>query len=389
LRLGVYGGTFNPPHMGHIHAAESAVSHLGLDVLVLVPAGIPPHKALPEGSPGPKERLEMACLSFSGVPNTVVSDIELKSSGISYTIDTVEHLLKQYPGSDLFLIMGSDMFLTLEEWKSAGRLLELIQPAVLIRGASQDKGVAAYADKLRREYGTAVTLLENDVFPVSSSELRAMLPRRGGVRLIEEKTYAYIIKNRLFGAKPEFVWLRARAFEMLKPKRINHVLGCEAEAVKLAQHYGADEEEAREAAILHDMTKALDLDDQLQLCRKYDIMTDTVERSEVKLLHSKTGAAVARDLFGVSDAVHDAIYWHTTGCEDMTLLEKIIYIADYIEPTRNFDGVDELRKLTYEDLDKAIIKGLRMSIEDMRSRGIIPHQRTEAAITWLQAHARP
>ena len=172
----------------------------------------------------------------------------------------------------------------------------------------------------------------------------------------------------------------------MKPKRIPHVAGCETEAVRLAEHWGADVDEAREAAILHDITKHLDMDDQLQLCRKYDIMTDTVEAAEVKLLHAKTGAAVARFEYGMSQAVSDAIMWHTTGRADMTLLEKIIYIADYMEPTREFEGVDILRSLAYSDLNLAIVMGLKMSIEDMRSRGITPHLRTEESLQWLLTH---
>jgi nicotinate-nucleotide adenylyltransferase len=154
----------------------------------------------------------------------------------------------------------------------------------------------------------------------------------------------------------------------------------------LADRWGADPDETREAAILHDITKHLELEDQLQLCRKYGIMTDNVEMAEVKLLHAKTGAAVARDLYGASRAVHDAILWHTTGRADMTLLEKIIYVADYIEPTRDFAGLDILRGLAYSDLDEAVITGLRMSIDDMRSRGIIPHKRTAEALDWLTEH---
>jgi nicotinate-nucleotide adenylyltransferase len=387
LRLGVYGGSFNPPHLGHVKAAECALSRLALDRLVVVPAGIPPHKALPEGSPGPEDRLEMTRLSFSPLKNTAVSDIELKKDGVSYTVETLEQLQREYPGSDMYLIMGSDMFLTLEQWKDAGRILRLAKPAVLVRGAADDAGIAAYASMLREKYGAGCVLVDNDALEVSSSELRELLPRRGGVHMIEEKTYAHIIKKRLYGAKPDFDWLRSRVFERMLPGRIPHVKGCEAEAVKLARRYGADEDEAREAAILHDITKALTLEDQLQLCRNYDIMTDAVEQAEVKLLHSKTGAAIARDQFGVSDRVSNAICWHTTGREDMTLLEKIIYIADYIEPTRDFEGVDDLRRLAYTDLDQALVTGLQMSIDDMKSRGIVPHLRTQAAIKWLLEHS--
>jgi nicotinate-nucleotide adenylyltransferase len=115
-------------------------------------------------------------------------------------------------------------------------------------------------------------------------------------------------------------------------------------------------------------------------------MTDAIERTEVKLLHAKTGAAIARARFGASDGVYNAIMWHTTGRADMTLLEKILYIADYIEPTRDFDGVEELRRLAYEDIDRAVLRGLQMSIDDMKARGIVPHVRTEEAINWLLAY---
>lgn len=162
-----------------------------------------------------------------------------------------------------------------------------------------------------------------------------------------------------------------------------HVLGCEEEAVRLAERWGEDPMDAAEAGILHDITKKLEKDEQLILCREYDIMVDTIEFESTKLLHSKTGAMLAQDLFGVSDRVRDAIYWHTTGRPEMTLLEKIIYMADYIEPNRKFDGVDELRKLAYEDLDKAMILGLEMSIEDIRSYGVEPHPRSKEALEWF------
>ena len=96
----------------------------------------------------------------------------------------------------------------------------------------------------------------------------------------------------------------------------------------------------------------------------------------MKLLHSKTGAAIARDVFGVDDEVYSAIWYHTTGHANMTKLEKIIYLADYIEPTRDFPGVDELRNVCYEDLDKGLLKGLEMTIEEMTAMGNPVHHAT-------------
>jgi nicotinate-nucleotide adenylyltransferase len=386
LRLGIYGGTFNPPHIGHVKAASAAIRELALDVLLVMPAGMPPHKALPQGTPTINDRMEMTRLSFAGLRNTIVSDLELKKEGVCYTAETVEEVRASYPGYDIFLIVGSDMFFSLETWRDIGRLLRHVTPAVLSRNDGDVREIRNYTEQISRRYNAEVVIIENDVTEISSTALRELLPKRGGVEFIDDAAYAYIIKNRLYGSKADWDWLRKRVFSSMQPKRIPHTLGCEAEALMLADRWGADPDETREAAILHDITKHLELEDQLQLCRKYGIMTDNVEMAEVKLLHAKTGAAVARDLYGASRAVHDAILWHTTGRADMTLLEKIIYVADYIEPTRDFAGLDILRGLAYSDLDEAVITGLRMSIDDMRSRGIIPHKRTAEALDWLTEH---
>ena len=161
------------------------------------------------------------------------------------------------------------------------------------------------------------------------------------------------------------------------------VMGVEEEAVKLAKFWGADPELARHAAILHDCTKYLGLEDQLHLCEKYGIELDSLERQAVKLLHSKTGACIAKYVFGEPDEVYEAIFWHTTGKADMTLLDKVLYMADYIEPNRDFDGVEELRKLAYTDLDQAMLLGVDSTIREMEERGYLIHTNTREARQWL------
>jgi len=135
-------------------------------------------------------------------------------------------------------------------------------------------------------------------------------------------------------------------------------------------------EKARIAALLHDCTKKLEMEEQLELCRKYELELDELESKALKLLHSRTGAEIARDVFGVDEEIYSAIRWHTTGHANMTLLEKIIYLADYIEPTRNFPGVEELRKACYEDLDGGLLLGLEMSIQEMTDMGNPVHHAT-------------
>ena len=114
-------------------------------------------------------------------------------------------------------------------------------------------------------------------------------------------------------------------------------------------------------------------------------MNDNIELANLKLLHAKTGAAMSRELFGVPEQIASAIRWHTTGREDMTLLEQVLYLADYIEPTRDFPGVEELRALAYENLSAAMILGLEMSLEELRAKGVEPHPNTVAALNWFRA----
>ena len=115
-KIGIYGGTFNPPHLGHVLAARAAKASLGLDQVLLIPDGQPPHKELPEGSPTPEQRLEMTRLAAETEPWLKACSIEFGRPGKSYTSDTLRELKRQYPDDTLYLLMGTDMFLSLHTW---------------------------------------------------------------------------------------------------------------------------------------------------------------------------------------------------------------------------------------------------------------------------------
>ena len=156
---------------------------------------------------------------------------------------------------------------------------------------------------------------------------------------------------------------------LLKPSRVAHVLGCRETAVELARLYGVDETDAARAALLNDITKALSGQLQLTMCQSYGTMLDKFSLKNPKTLHALTGSLVAERIFGENEAVVDAIRCHTTGKADMNLLEKIIYVADYVEPNRDFPGVEELRRLAFSDLDAALRLGLEMTISILRTNG--------------------
>jgi len=380
VKVGIFGGTFNPPHIGHVLSAMAAAKQLDLDILVIVPAGVPPHKPLPAGTPSADVRLFLTMNAFWNVDRTIISNIEVKNKGVSYTVDTVTVIKQIYPDAELFLLVGTDMFLTLESWKDYEKLLNIVTPAVFSRGSNDRRKINNYSKSLQERYGVITKTVINKAVQISSSELREMLKRREGVRYINDTNYSYIIKNRLYNAKPDWDWLRERAYSMLVPSRVPHVAGCEEEALRLAERWGVNLDDAREAAILHDITKRLNMYEHLRVLEDRAIWIGKLEYAEEKLLHSKSGAALAKDVFGVSDEVMGAIMWHTTGRAGMSVLEKVIYLADYIEPTRDFPGVDVLRELAYKNINSAMRFGLEMTIEDIRSRGITPNHTTIDAL---------
>ncbi len=393
MKIGIYGGTFNPPHLGHLAAAKTAVEVLGLDKLILVPAAIPPHKDLPENTPAPEHRLamteKMADAMF--MPKVAeVSSMELERRGKSYTVDTLRTIRTQYPEAELWLLVGTDMFLTLHLWRDPAEILKLA--GICAFGRTEKDGESVFEPQreyLAQQFGARVsTIMLPGLVDISSTRLRELLSRGDGGGYLTPAVYGYILMNRLYGTRADLKTLalpelRACSYAMMRAKRVPHVMGVEEEAVRLAQRWGVDPELARHAGILHDCTKYLELDEQLSLCEQYGVELDELEQQAVKLLHSKTGACMARAIFGEPDQVCEAIFWHTTAKENMTTLEKVLYLADYIEPNRDFEGVERLRALAYQNLDQALLLGVETTIEEMEERGLPIHRKTLLARDWL------
>jgi len=387
-RIGIYGGTFNPPHIGHITAAAQAVEVLCLDRLLLIPGRIAPHKQLPGNSATPEQRLDMLRIAAKGCPKAEVSDVELKREGISYTYLTVEQLRQKYPDAALYLLMGTDMFLSFLSWREPEKILENVTLAVLYRG---DKGEAAAieAQKAKIEaMGAAVVLVKNDVVNISSTQMRRLLAFRCAGELLPEGVLDYIREHRLYDTRAPWKKLPMEQLEqvvisLLNPNRVAHVLGCRDTAVQLAKHWGADETDAARAGILHDITKAIDGPLQLTLCEAYGKILSAFSRKYPKTLHALTGSLVAERIFGENEAVVSAIESHTTGKANMNLLEKIIYIADYIEPNRTIPGVEELRHLAFTDIDAAMKLGLEMTLEHLNRQGAEVSHESQEALAWL------
>ena len=394
MKIGIYGGTFNPIHLGHMQAAKFAAEYLQLDKLLLIPAGIPPHKVVAEDGAGSEHRLAMTRLAartmeFGGLVE--VSDMELNREGKSYTVDTLRQLREQYPDGEFYFLMGTDMFLTFQHWYRPEEIAGMCTICAFGRTeADSEELFAQQRQYLAQQFGAnCITITLPKIVEVSSTQLRAVLEAGKGREYLADTVYGYILREGLYGTKADLKHLsvddlRCVAMTLLKHRRVPHVLGTEEMAAKLALRWGADEEEARRGALLHDCTKIFSMEQHGAVLRQYGIGLEDEERNTEKLLHAPTGAAIAKHIFGVSDAVESAIRWHTTGKEDMTLLEKIIYLADYIEPTRDFCDLTELRRLAFEDLDRALLLGFTMAVTDLAKKGMPVHPNSVRARDYLK-----
>ncbi len=386
-RIGIYGGTFSPPHVGHLRAAEYAQKELKLSKLFLIPSNISPHKTLPPHTPTPAQRLQMLQLAAGDAME--VSDLELNRGGVSYTYMTVEQLKEAYPEQELVLLMGTDMFLSFLTWKEPERIYQNASLGVFYRGDSREAEQILQQKKILEHMGATVYLVENPVTHISSTQIRRMLVFRCGSEFLPAGIEDYIRRNALYDTGEDLRKLPMDKLEqvvigLLKPNRVAHVLGCRDTAAELARRWGADETDAARAGLLHDITKALDGPLQLTLCRDYGMVLSEFFENNPKTLHALTGSLVAERIFGENKAVVDAIRSHTTGKPNMNLLEKIIYVADYMEPNRDFPGVETLRRMAYTDLDQALKLGLTMTLELLKQQGRDISPESAQALAYLE-----
>ena len=386
-RIGIYGGCFNPPHTGHIRGAAYAIAALELERLLLIPSCILPRKTLPDHSPNPEQRMQM--LSLAAGDKMEVSDMELRRGGISYTCETTEEIAGRYPDAELVLLMGTDMFLSFPDWKESDKILQKASLGVLYRGDKDElEQIREQKGKLEQQ-GATVYLVQNPVTAISSTQLRRMLVFRCASPFLPEGVEEYIRKNGFYGTARDYrnlpiEELEQVAISLVKPNRVAHILGCRDTAADLAVRWGANKNDAARAGLLHDITKALDGPLQLTLCREYGMMLDAFHEKNPKTLHALTGSLVVDRIFGENREVVAAIRSHTTGKANMNTLEKILYVADYMEPNRDFPGVEKLRALAYEDLDKALKLGLQMTLELLKQQGREISPESAEALAFLE-----
>ncbi|MFI3114934.1 MAG: nicotinate (nicotinamide) nucleotide adenylyltransferase [Clostridia bacterium] len=192
MKIGIFGGTFNPPHLGHKNILETSIEKLNLDLVLVIPNNIPPHKEIPKNSPTTKNRFEMCEIMCDEIEKTMVSSIEIKNGGTSYMVETLEKLRKKYPFDEFFLIIGTDSFDIFEKWYRFESIFKLSTLVVLERNHLNQNLVQK--EKLAEKYNAKILLLESEIIEISSTEIR----KDENLHLLQPKILEYIEKNNLY-----------------------------------------------------------------------------------------------------------------------------------------------------------------------------------------------
>lgn len=367
-RIAVFGGTFHPVHNGHLALAKHAANTLQIDEVLFVIDRIPPHKELAKGATD-TERLDILRLSVETDPRFRVETMELEREGKSYTVDTLRELTEREPDADLFFFMGSDMLTSFHTWRMPEEIAKLATLVCTVR-TGQSGGEEEAAERIRSEYGANVILLD-EVSPLSSTLVRERILHAQPVKgMIPDSAAHYIYAHGCYmpnEIRSYYDHLRSE----LKPSRMEHTAYVVETAIGLAERFHADPLKARTAALLHDCAKSFSVEKLLPYA-------DTVP-PVIPILHAAAGAEYAHTAYGVNDPdVLEAIRLHTTGDADMTVLDKVVYLADMTEPSRSYEGVDEIRRA--ETLDDMMRLALLRSICYIKGKGGEVHPATMRAL---------
>lgn len=373
MKIAIYGGAFNPVHKEHKNIGLAAKRALGLDKIIIVPTNLSPHKS---GTlvARPRERLEMCRLAFADVEGAEVSDCEIKRGGVSYSYVTCRRFKKEYPNDELYFIMGGDMLKSFGFWREPAEILKCVTPAVCAREDATD--LETDIKNFQSEFKSDIVNFGYTGKNVSSTRVRTLAALGEDIsRYVPEAVKNFIRSNKLY-AMPEIWGVK----KLLTEDRWRHTVNVAVAAAENRTMFGVFEYDAILAAALHDCAKYLE--SGAKELKGFDC-PDNVPKPVV---HQYAGAYVAEHTFGIKDkAVLNAIRYHTSGRENMSPLEKLIFLADMLEESRDFQGVDTLRKLFKTDADECLYAALWHMLEHLKSTGEPVYSLTERAYEYCKS----
>ncbi|QNM93899.1 nicotinate-nucleotide adenylyltransferase [Mycoplasma sp. Pen4] len=347
MKIGIFGGSFNPIHKAHLKIARFAIKELDLDKLIFVPANINPFKSAKQYVSG-IDRYNMIKLVLED--KMEVSDFEIKRNGVSYTIDTIKYFAHKYPNDELFFILGSDNLPTLHKWEGISEIAELAKIVVFRRSEKINK------TNIKKFNGI---LLNNPLFDASSTAYK-----QGNVLIVDEKVQNYIQEHTFYA--------KELIHNMLSAKRAKHCMSTGNFAAELAKKHGYSARQAYVAGIFHDICKEFNEIEYQWLFEKYQPeLLDSNNPLPHYKYHQTAAYLWLKNLYKLQDQdVLRAISIHTSMDSEMQPLDKILFIADKICDGRRFPGIQKVRELCFEDLEKGFATVVQKTYEYNIDKGV-------------------
>lgn len=371
-KLVFFGGTFDPPHVEHFLMVKACVEELSPDKIIIMPTFVPPHKKT-FLSASAKDRLEMCKLAFADLKNVEISEWEISQKGKSYSYITMKYLAEKYVGYDIYFLMGTDMLSSFDKWKNPEEILKYATP-LLCERTGEKETARQTAKEFESKFNKKIKTLSYIGKDLSSTEIKVKnILKQDISKLVNRPVKELIDRLSLYngGKIAEYVVSR------LTEARIEHTKGVVLLALKYAKAQGVCLKKTLTASLLHDVAKYLFPEDYKEF-----IMPIGVPKP---VIHQYLGAYVAETELGVKNKeVLNAIKYHTSAKPNMSRLGKIIFTADMLEYGRDYDGVEKMREISFQDFEKGFILSLKRSLEYVKIRGGEIYQLTQEAYDYYK-----
>lgn len=345
MKIAIFGGSFNPIHKGHIKIAKDAIKFLNLDKLIFVPCQKNPFKKNLKYA-NSEDRINM-------IKNVIedkmeISTFEIKRKGLSYTIDTIKYFKNLYKNDSLYFLIGSDNLLNISKWKNIDEMVKMVQFVVFKR----DKNINKINIKKYK-----MELMNNQIYDESSSEFLS-----GFFEYVDTKNLEYIGKRKIY--------FDDILKSLLDDKRYIHSKNARDFAIEIAKKINFNIEQASFAAYVHDIAKNLANNNKEQarkIIREYEPNNENIEDYK---LHQELGYIILKHIFKVEENIVNAVRVHTSLSLNLSTLDKIVFIADKLCKGRKYKGIQEDRKLCFENFDEGFKNVVKKTYQFNLSKGI-------------------
>lgn len=355
MKIGLYGGAFNPIHIGHLEIAKWAIKELELDKIIFIPGYIGPFKKNKKFVDGifRKEMIELELQD-----KMEVSSFELDKKGTSYTIETIKYFYKKFSKDDIFLLIGSDNLSKLGKWKEIDEISKLVKIAIFRRSKNINK------TNIKKYNGI---LLHNPLYEQSSTRFL-----KGQFNDVSDLVRKYIGNKQIY--------FENILKNILSEKRYIHSLNAGKYGAKIAKALNYDVKKAYFSSLVHDIAKEIPENEAREIIKKYEPQNEHIDKYK---LHQELGYVLLKYIFYINEEIANSVRVHTSLSLELSLLDKIVFMADKLCQGRKWNGIQKIRQLAMTNFDKSFSLVVQQTWKFNKEKGnILSKEQEEIYKKW-------